>query len=138
MKTVQTTGKFNHTFNYNEEFDWDGLNGETKINVYRMIQESLQNCIKHSKCENVAINLLIINDVLKVTVSDDGKGFKTNTGKKGIGMRNISSRINKLNGEWNIESSLDKGTTVTLVVPLVYTRDEKSKLIEKEHAINEV
>lgn len=138
LKTVQTTGKFNHTFNYNEEFDWDGLNGETKINVYRMIQESLQNCIKHSKCENVAINLLIINDVLKVTVSDDGKGFKTNTGKKGIGMRNISSRINKLNGEWNIESSLDKGTTVTLVVPLVYTRDEKSKLIEKEHAINEV
>jgi len=138
LKTVQTTRKFNHTFNYNEEFDWDGLNGETKINVYRMIQESLQNCIKHSNCENVAINLLIINDVLKVTVSDDGKGFKTNTGKKGIGMRNISSRINKLNGEWNIESILDKGTTVTLVVPLVYTRDEESKLIEKEHAINEV
>ncbi len=135
LKTVQTAGKFNQTLNYKEEFDWDGLNGETKINVYRMIQESLQNSVKHAKCENVAVNLIIANDGLKVTVSDDGKGFKTNTGKKGIGMRNISSRINKLNGKWNIESSLGKGTTVTLVVPLVYTKDEKSNVLEKEHAI---
>jgi len=138
FKTVQNTGNFDYSFKYEETFDWDGLNGETKINVYRMIQESLQNCVKHAKCENVAVNLGIEKNGLNISVADDGKGFKTNTGKKGIGMRNITSRIDKLNGEWNIKSALGKGTTINFIIPLVCTKDNGTNPEEHQMLLKEV
>lgn len=118
LHTVQLTANFQYTFDYDKKFNWDGIKGNTKINVYRLIQESLQNCVKHSQCKNVSLNLSIDNDHLHILVSDDGKGFKTKRGKKGIGMRNMASRVEKLNGEWSIESSIGQGTTVSFNVPL--------------------
>jgi len=138
LKTVQATGKFDYKFTYDEQFDWDGLNGEMKINVYRMIQESLQNCVKHAKCKNVLVSLTMKKEGLEVLVSDDGKGFKKKTGKKGIGMRNIASRIDKLNGSWNIESVLGKGTTVTLLIPVAPIEKNKNQVTEEEGVLREV
>ena len=137
LETVQTTGDFGYTFDYEKEFSWDKLSGDTKINVYRLIQESLQNCVKHAQCEKVAVRLHIVNDNLNVVISDDGKGFKANKGKKGIGMRNIASRVQKLKGQWNIESTLGKGTTVTLIIPLAYGSNQISNL-EKQKLTQEV
>ncbi|MBU2976224.1 tetratricopeptide repeat-containing sensor histidine kinase [Zobellia sp. B3R18] len=118
LLTVQATGNFDYKFVYNETFNWDSLGASIKINVYRMIQESLQNCVKHAQCKNVILELSKTDSGFMVTIIDDGKGFKTSSRKKGIGLRNISSRIEKINGTYTIKSKPGKGTTVTLEVPL--------------------
>ncbi|WP_289040153.1 tetratricopeptide repeat-containing sensor histidine kinase [uncultured Zobellia sp.] len=118
LLTVQATGNFDHKFVYNETFNWDSLGASIKINVYRMIQESLQNCVKHAQCKNVILELSKTDTGFMAKIIDDGKGFKTSSRKKGIGLRNISSRIEKIKGTYTIKSKPGKGTTVTLEVPL--------------------
>ncbi|WP_072990778.1 tetratricopeptide repeat-containing sensor histidine kinase [Pseudozobellia thermophila] len=132
LETVQVSGKFNYTFDYNKDFDWDGIKGVTKINIYRLIQESLQNCVKHAQCENVWLNLDAGGNELRVTVTDDGKGFAKKKGKKGIGMRNMASRIEKLNGQWHIESAPGKGTKVWFKVPIATPQNTKVERPKEE------
>ncbi len=131
---LQSVGKSNgieHAFEYDESFDWDSLNGDMKINLYRVIQETLQNAVKHAECKKILVNFVRSNDLLNVTIADDGKGFKAKTGKKGIGMRNIESRVSKLNGTWDINSVVDKGTTITFSIPLK-VQVEHPKITVKE------
>ncbi len=63
-------------------------------------------------------------NTVEVTIKDDGKGFDSKKGKKGIGHKNITSRISKLNGVWSLESTPGKGTVVTLEVPYGFTGSE--------------
>ncbi len=108
-----------HTiFTYNEDENWDSLPGEVKINVYRIIQETFQNAIKHANCSSFHLTFKRTDDLFTVIMNDNGKGFKIEKGKRGIGIRNISSRVKKLEGSWNIESIPNKGTTTTLSIPL--------------------
>jgi signal transduction histidine kinase len=71
--------------------------------------------------------------LLKVSLKDDGRGFDGKKEKKGIGHKNITSRVNKLNGEWKIESTPGKGTVLTVQVPFMLSESEYSgKFSEKE------
>ncbi len=108
---------FEINFNFDDQFDWDALTGDMKINLYRIIQESIQNSIKHASCSTIDIDLSVENNTTKTTISDNGRGFVVKKGRKGIGMRNISSRVKKLNGTWEIDSQIGIGTTVTLLLP---------------------
>jgi len=118
LNTVSTANNINYTFEYSEEVDWDLMKGDLKINLYRMVQESLQNSVKHSECKNILVNFVSEREMVIVTISDDGKGFKQKAGKKGIGMRNIESRVSKLNGSWDISSEIGEGTTITFRLPM--------------------
>ena len=105
-------------FNYNEDESWDSLEGTIKINVYRIIQETFQNAIKHANCTIFEITFYRTDDVFNVIMNDNGRGFNINKGKKGIGIRNITSRINKLNGTYHVDSVEGKGTTISLQIPV--------------------
>ncbi len=120
LKTIETSSKISIDFTHSDSLDWDELSGDIKINLYRMVQESLQNAVKHAACKNISLYFHADNEHLKITIVDDGKGFLLKKGKKGIGMRNIASRIKKLNGTWNIDSEIGKGTQLTFVIPTVY------------------
>jgi signal transduction histidine kinase len=50
-------------------------------------------------------------------ISDDGKGFDIHKSKKGIGLKNISSRVSELNGKVNFDSEINQGTTITIDIP---------------------
>lgn len=119
-------------FNYNEDEDWDCLPGDIKINVYRIIQETLQNTMKHANCTLFNITFEISETYFNVIMGDNGSGFNTNKEKKGIGMRNISSRMHKLSGSWHIESIKTKGTTISLKIPIKKSAnfDDVKKQIE--------
>ena len=132
LQTVESTSKINIDFSYADQLDYDALNGNIKINLYRIIQESVQNAVKHAECKN--INLIFTADVksLKVLIVDDGKGFLVKKGKKGIGMRNIASRMQKVNGTWGINSDVGKGTSVSLNIPMVANDTSTSIKIVKE------
>ncbi|WP_339653731.1 ATP-binding protein [uncultured Maribacter sp.] len=105
-------------FNFNEDESWDSLEGDIKINVYRIIQETFQNAIKHANCTIFEITFYRTEDIFNVIMNDNGRGFNINKGKKGIGIRNITSRTNKLNGTFHLDSIEGTGTTISLQIPV--------------------
>ncbi|MDT7830671.1 tetratricopeptide repeat protein [Pricia sp. S334] len=137
LKSVEQRANINCRLVYNKEWEWDSLNGEIKINVYRMIQETLQNCVKHAQCNNVTVTFATRHSDLQVTIADDGKGFRKTHKKKGIGMRNIASRIEKLNGNWRVDSTIGKGTTVSLYIPIPKIEHPESSSVRRSPPIQE-
>lgn len=117
VQTVRDSSKMQCEFNYDESIDWDRLTADIKINIYRIVQESLQNCIKHAQATKVDVIFESYGEQLKIMVKDNGTGFNTKKGKRGIGLKNIKSRLEKLNGTYTIESQVAKGTTVTITIP---------------------
>lgn len=115
-----------YTFNYDDSIHWDTVSNKTKINLYRITQESLQNIYKHAKAKHVSISISLINDVICLTIKDDGVGFDTGKSKKGIGLKNINARIAELGGTVTFKSEARKGTQVIIEVP--------TQKIEHEHA----
>lgn len=94
------------------------LSDEIKIETYRIIQELMNNIVKHAHAKSVDIQLIRIEDNLNLLVEDSGVGFDQGSKFKGIGINNISSRVDKLNGKVHIESILDKGTIVNIDIPI--------------------
>ena len=89
-----------------------------KMNVYRIIQETLNNINKHAKATKISLNLYIEEGFLCLNVIDNGVGFKVSKSKLGIGLKNIVSRSQSINGKLEIKSQKNKGTKVCLKVKL--------------------
>ncbi|UAM98763.1 tetratricopeptide repeat protein [Polaribacter litorisediminis] len=92
-----------------------------EIKVYHIIQEFVNNILKHSKADNALIELKEKNNKLILVISDDGIGFdrtKINM-KKGIGISQIEARIQMMKGKFEIESSLNNGTKIFIELPVL-------------------
>jgi len=122
MESVGNSSNLQYSFTYNEEIDWDNLTADIKINLYRIVQESLMNCVKHAEAKNISLDFNAEEEMLIVFVEDDGKGFDPMKGKKGIGHKNISSRVDKINGSWSVNSDEGEGTLVNIKIPMVYSQ----------------
>ena len=88
------------------------------LSLYRIIQELVQNIIKHSKGTISEIQLRLDGEKLTVTVEDNGVGFKKNIVSDGLGLQNVRSRIEALQGFISIESAPGMGTTVYIELDL--------------------
>jgi len=100
---------------YQQHGDIPRLPPDFELSVYRIVQELLQNVIKHAKATRVIVQLAAVADRLAITVEDDGIGFDTDMQDvKGIGFRGISTRVLVLNGTIEIESIKGAGTTAYL------------------------
>ncbi len=128
IKTIGKSGEVDIHLNFSNLLDWDSLNGDLKINLFRMVQEALQNAVKHANCKKIMVDLNVEGNNIVTRIVDDGQGFVVKKGKNGIGMRNIASRIKKLSGTWSIESESGVGTTVNLIIPfnIDYGRDDNT------------
>lgn len=89
------------------------------ITIYRIINELINNTLKHSQASLATIQLLITHTEIMVMLEDNGIGVSTNTGTKGIGMKNIYSRTDFLNGKINIDDS-PAGTSIIIEIPIEY------------------
>lgn len=95
------------------------LEASSELAIYRIIQELVNNIIKHAKASHALIQLHQHNNTLSITIEDNGHGFDTKASQKdGIGLANIKSRINFLNGSLNIKSDREKGTSVYIEIQL--------------------
>ena len=97
---------------YNQEFE---------IKIYNIIEELINNILKHSKAKNASITLLERNgDKLLIQIIDDGKGFDVNKERKkdGLGLSHIEARIKIMNGVFNINSKKGEGTSIFISVPV--------------------
>ena len=92
-----------------------------EIKVYNIIQEFINNILKHSKAKNAVINLKDAEGVLILKIIDDGVGFdKTKINlKDGLGINQIDARIQMMQGYFFIESSFNSGTTIFVKLPVV-------------------
>jgi len=97
------------------------LPASKELLLYRVIQELLNNVVKHAEAVNVRVAMDYNPDCLNVTVSDDGKGFEpeemTQGEQGGIGLRNIVNRIAMMEGSVTLKSSPGAGTVVVIYLP---------------------
>jgi two-component system sensor histidine kinase UhpB len=123
-------------------FKEDSVNDKFKLNVFRIVQEHLNNILKHAKATKAAISLSQTKKCIILTISDNGVGFDTRKAEKGIGIVNIKSRAASYNGRADFISHPGQGCVLTVTFPLAYallnkrsglklTGDKKRRLIEK-------
>lgn len=111
-------GQVNMKYSFEHFNIADRLPQKVEITIYRVCQELINNIIKHSKASEVSIQLFKTGNNLVFIVEDNGVGIATKKTKKGIGLLNISSRLDMVNGQVNFEPSPQSGTLVTIKIPV--------------------
>jgi len=106
------------------QFDFDiqndvELSSKQAINLYRILQEIVNNAIKHANASTIKIAVLQVEDELQITLSDNGVGFDYESKKKkSFGLTNIQNRVQELNGSLQVASTEEKGTHYFITVKL--------------------
>lgn len=117
-------GKYERGGQTEIHFQHYGILGKQKfdsflsLNVYRIIQELLNNSLKHAQASEILVQLHRDDGQLVVMVEDDGKGYDPKDIKEGMGSENVRSRANFLSAELNIESRKGEGTSTMISIPL--------------------
>ncbi len=100
-----------------KNLDWSRFSYDQKINIYRLLQEAIQNVLKHAQAKHCFIILLENKTSIVIKIQDNGIGFNATTKiKKGIGLRNFDERVKELGGSWSIESKTGTGTTIKIII----------------------
>jgi PAS domain S-box-containing protein len=115
IETIMKGKKIKIAFQYNP--DNEKLPGKLKLTLFRMIQEQLNNILKHANAKNVNIQISDDAGNIKLTIQDDGQGFDTCKKKNGIGLKNIISRAELYNGAVKIDSAPGEGCLMTVIIP---------------------
>lgn len=119
---VENQKEFSSThFKYvnNAMLDWSAVENIYKINLYRIIQEAILNVNKYANAKNCKVKIQRKdNNLLKLSITDDGQGFDTKTKKGGIGLNNMKERAHSLKGQFNIESKIGEGTKIEVLFNL--------------------
>lgn len=99
------------------EGDYDEISDDLKLNIYRIIQEHLNNIIKHAKATCVFVNIDLLINTVQLNIKDNGKGFDMKQQRNGIGISNMINRIHSFNGEIVINSSPGEGCVTNIKIP---------------------
>lgn len=118
IEQQETVSQAKVSFVVDMEIEWEKIENYIKINLYRILQEALLNINKYAQAENVRIEILKQEKILKLTVTDDGVGFSVSKKSKGIGLQNMLSRAKACEAAFDIKSKIGKGTTITVVFPM--------------------
>jgi signal transduction histidine kinase len=94
------------------------LSPNSKLTLYRIVQEQINNIIKHAGAKQVFVELFSDEGNIELIIGDDGVGFDPETIKKGMGLQNMRSRAELLSGSINIISAPGKGSKIKVVLPI--------------------
>jgi signal transduction histidine kinase len=99
---------------YQNEVQFDDLDKDKHLHVFRILQELMNNSLRHGKAKNISILFEDKNDLKQCKYTDDGRGFDINDkqNQNGLGMKNIESRIVFLDGTIAMKSAVNKGIEV--------------------------
>ena len=115
------------TYQIDTSINWDKIGNAIKINMYRILQEGLQNINKYAGAKNITVEISGDSENVFLKIQDDGIGFDVNKKSKGIGMQNMISRTNDCQGIIDITSKKDHGTSIVITIPT-----ETKQLIEEQ------
>ena len=87
------------------------------MNIYRTIQEAINNSVKYAEAKNINILVKNVNNNTKITITDDGKGFDKATIEEGYGLKNMQKRIEEIGAKFSLDSNAATGTKITITIP---------------------
>lgn len=90
----------------------------SKSIVFRIFQEFVQNSIKHAQCDSIVVQLKSNDSSIELHLKDNGKGFDMHSSSNGIGLINMKKRTELMGGTFHLHSQPQKGTQLTVVLPL--------------------
>ncbi|OQP65748.1 hypothetical protein A3860_14205 [Niastella vici] len=121
VENIKATRKLHVEFYYSGTLD-NILDEKRKLMLFRIIQEQVNNVLKHASAKNLVIELIADSEghAVDLTISDDGKGFELDKvrSKKGVGLSNIASRAQLFNGSVHIVTGLGEGCKLKINVPI--------------------
>ena len=118
LKSINKNNDYEIGFEH-DLMEYIDLHGELQLNVYRILQEHLQNIIKHAEASTISVNLRELdNKHILLTVKDNGKGFDTKIDSKGIGLQNIRNRVETFFGKCTFISAPGKGCELIVSIPI--------------------
>jgi len=100
---------------------------ESEVNIFRIVQECLNNILKHAQAKNVTVTVTLEPEYIQIIIQDDGVGFDFDqkqrlTKNYGMGLSGLSERAKIIGGNLTIESSPGNGTKVLLKIPVSQTK----------------
>jgi len=101
-----------------DAFENDVVDSDMQTNLYRIVQEQLTNILKHAQASKVKILVRLTKKLIKLHVTDNGKGFDMLTSKDGIGLENIKRRAEMFSGKCKFKSSPGNGCELMVELPL--------------------
>ena len=113
----RTAALHNQKISFTTNLKGNRYDTDIEVIMYRVVCELITNSLKHAECSEIRLSLTITDDVLVLQYSDNGKGFNPQAMIDcGMGLSNIHSRVNTLNGDFDITSSKDKGMKASVKV----------------------
>lgn len=112
-----TTTGIEFTFDINDNTKNRSFSSLQGMNVFRAIQEAINNSLKYAQPTQIKIDMFAMNSTTQIVVSDNGKGFDVASVQKGNGLNNMCRRMTDIGGTCSIESAT-KGTQITLTIPI--------------------
>jgi signal transduction histidine kinase len=107
-----------YTLEVDKVIDWNEISGSIKMNLYRIIQEASHNINKFAKAKNAMITLILDDNNLCLSITDNGQGFDVEAKGDGIGLKNIKLRVESLKGKLVIQSINRKSTSLNIAIPI--------------------
>lgn len=117
FENQKSISEANYSIEIDDKISWENIDSATKMHLYRIFQESLQNIYKYAKAKNVMASINKIDNQIAIEIKDDGKGFDVKKAKEGIGLKNMNARIAAINGTITFQSEKGKGTTIKINIP---------------------
>ncbi len=105
-----------YEFSNDSSIDWDEVPNDSKVHLFRIVQETFQNIRKHANATKVSVGFRKEGKQVLLDVSDNGDGMDVDEVKKGIGLKNMASRVQQLNGAIDLESELGNGTKISVKI----------------------
>ena len=90
----------------------------TEVELYRIVQELLNNVLRHAHARQVLVQLMRYESELHLVVEDDGRGFDPRTAGRGVGLRSVQARAQYLGGQLDVQSQPGQGTSISLLLQL--------------------
>lgn len=117
MNRAQT---FSVTLHF-DELEKEQISSDIQINLYRILQEQLNNVIKHSQASEVKICVWLVGPMVQLRIADNGKGCDPQMLKNGIGLHNIKKRVEVFSGEFSFTTSPGNGFALFVEIPFKRT-----------------
>lgn len=120
LQILERTGQYKISFSV--EGSSYKNNPQRELVIYRIVQELLNNIVKHADADDINIEMHYLSDKLVITVKDNGRGFDTRAvrsseSSNGLGLRNMATRMNLISGSIDIRSNPGSGTKATIELP---------------------
>lgn len=115
LETIQYSTQLQVDFHF--QATESAFSDDLKLNVYRIIQEQLNNVLKHAHAKNISIDVLEEEENMLLIIVDDGIGFDSTADRKGIGISNMMNRVKSYDGMLDIISSAGNGCMLRVTIP---------------------